>query len=88
MEFEQLCRIAREQRARIADLRDAAADDDDDLAGIRVEQALYDARLRDLARMLDIPLPERAPANGALDADHRSMIEDHLAEQGADLRPS
>ena len=87
MEFEQLCRVAREQRARVADLRDSDLDEDG-IAALRVEQALYDSRLLELARMLDAPLPERSRPDGVLDADHRSIIEDHLAEQGADLRPS
>ena len=86
MDFEQLCRVAREQRARISDLRDVDLDDDG-VASLRVEQELYDGRLLDLARMLDIPLPQRERSSGSLDADDRAIIEDHLAEAGADLRP-
>ena len=87
MEFEALCRVTREQRARIADLRDADLNEDD-VAALRVEQALYDTRLVELARMLDVDLPLRRRPDGLLDADHRSIVEDHLAERGADLRPS
>jgi hypothetical protein len=87
MEFERLCRVLREQRRRIGDLRDSELGDDDG-ATLMVEQALYDSRLVDLARMLDVPLPQRIRDDGGLDADHRSIIEDHLAEQGVDLRPS
>lgn len=86
MEFERLCRVLREQRRRIVDLRDSELGDDD-AATLMVEQSLYDARLIDLACMLDVPLPERVRDDGGLDADHRSVIEDHLAEQGVDLRP-
>jgi hypothetical protein len=86
VEFEQLCRVAREQRVRITDLRDADLDDDD-VGALRVEQELYDSRLLELARMLGVPLPQRAQRDGRLDADDRSIIEDHLAAQGADLRP-
>jgi hypothetical protein len=86
VEFEQLCRVAREQRVRIRDLRDADLDDDD-VGALRVEQELYDSRLMELARMLGVPLPQRAQRDGQLDADDRSILEDHLAAQGADLRP-
>ena len=87
MELERLCRLAREQRARISDLRDADLDDDG-AATLMVEQTLYDSRLIDLARMLEVPVPQRARPDGVLDADHRSILEDHLAERGVDLRPS
>jgi hypothetical protein len=88
VDFEHLCRVTREQRVRIANLRAADHGDDDDAAMLTVEQSLYDSRLVDLARMLDVVLPLRASGGGGLDADHRSMLEDHLAERGADLRPS
>jgi hypothetical protein len=87
VQFEQLCRVARDQRVRIANLRDSDLDDDD-IATLRVEQELYDARLIDLARMLDVPVPQRARRDGQLDADDRFIIEDHLAARGVDLRPA
>ena len=87
MQFEQLCRILRDQRGRLADLRDRDLDDDD-LATLMVEQALYDTRLLDLARMLGVAVPEQLLPGGGLYSDHRSRLEDHVAEQGVDLRPT
>lgn len=87
MQFEQLCRILRDQRGRIADLRDAEPGDDDD-ATLMIEQALYDTRLLELARMLDVAVPEQLLPGGGLYTEHRSRLEDHLAEQGVDLRPT
>jgi hypothetical protein len=86
VEFGELCRVTREQRARIAVLRDADRADDDG-ATLMVEQALYDARILDLARMLEIAIPQHVRRDGGLDADHRAIIEDHLAAEGLDLRP-
>lgn len=87
MQFEQLCRIVREQRGRIADLRDRELDEDGG-ASLMVEQALYDTRLLELARMLGVDVPEQLLPGGGLYTDHRSRLEDHLAQQGVDLRPT
>lgn len=86
MTFEHLLRLVRDQRERIADLHAAAGRSEDDIAAGMVEQALYDSRLVELARMLDVPLPGSMPHDGGLYADHRAMIEDRLAEAGADVR--
>lgn len=59
---------------------------DDDIADRMVDQALYDARLVQLAHMLDVPVPLGGPSDGGLFADHRHLLEDHLAEAGADVR--
>ena len=87
MQFEQLCRLLREQRGRLADRRDEELDDDDAMT-LLIEQALYDTRLVELARMLGVAVPEQLLPGGGLYTDHRSTLEDHLAEQGVDLRPT
>lgn len=87
MQFEQLCRILRDQRGRIADLRDRELGEEDG-ASLMVEQALYDTRLLELARMLDVAVPEQLLPGGGLYTDHRARLEDHLAQQGVDLRPT
>jgi hypothetical protein len=84
--FEDLLRLVRDQRARIGGLRATDVKSDDDIGELMAEQALYDARLVDLARMLDVPVPRAMPREGGLYADHRVLIEDRLAEAGADVR--
>jgi hypothetical protein len=86
MTFERLLGLVRDQRRRIADLQELPAKTDDDIAAVMVEQTLYDSRLIELARMLDVPPPRTRPDDGGLYADHRAMIEDRLAEAGADVR--
>ncbi|HVM09861.1 MAG TPA: hypothetical protein VM345_15445 [Acidimicrobiales bacterium] len=86
MKFEDLLRQLRDQRTRIGELREVAAKSDDDIGTLMAEQALYDSRLVDLARMLDVPVPHAMPREGGLYADHRVLIEDRLAEAGADVR--
>lgn len=86
MRFERLLRLTRDQRVRIDELEAAGDKSEDDLSVLIVEQALYDSRLVELARMLDVPLPHAMPADDGLFADHRGQIEDRLAEAGADVR--
>ena len=85
MQFEQLCRLLRQQRARIGDLCDADLDDDA-RAMLEIEQALYDSRLLEVAAMLDVAIPEQLLPGGGLYTEHRARLEDHLAAQGVDLR--
>ena len=86
MTFEQLLGLVRDQRRRIADLQASSAKSDDDVTAAMAEQALYDSRLIELARMLDVPTPSAMPSDGGLFEDHRAMLEDRLAEAGADVR--
>ena len=85
MRFENLLRLVREERRRIASLR-ASSPNDDDIAGVVAEQAQYDSHLLELAQMLDVPTPRAMPDGGGLYTDHRAMLEDRLAEAGADVR--
>lgn len=85
MRFEELIEDLRRRRLRLLQTGPVAMTDDD-IADLMVDQALYDARLVQLAHMLDVPVPLGEPADGGLFADHRHLLEDHLAEAGADVR--
>jgi hypothetical protein len=85
MRFEELIDDLRCRRARLLS-NGTVPMTDDDVSDRMVDQALYDARLVQLAHMLDVPVPQGGPADGGLFADHRYLLEDHLAEAGADVR--
>lgn len=85
MRFEELVDDLRCRRARLL-ANGMVPMTDDDVSDRMVDQALYDARLVQLAHMLDVPVPQGGPVDGGLFADHRYLLEDHLAEAGADVR--
>lgn len=75
----------RVKRAAIRRMK-SIPDREADTMALLTLQAIYDRRLVLLARMLNVPTPLDLPSDGGLYADHRLMLEDRVAQAGADLR--
>ena len=85
MTLQELVLDLRAKRAAIRRMK-SIPDREADTMALLALQTLYDRRLVLLARMLDVPTPLDLPSEGGLYADHRLMLEDRVAEAGADLR--
>lgn len=85
MTLEELVADLRTKRVAIRHMK-AIPDREADTAALLALQTLYDRRLLKLARMLGVPTPRDLPREGGLYSDHRLMLEDRLAEAGAEVR--